>query len=179
MTVKGMPPRELTTFEIAKHYLENPGALLRVVFNTITSASLLKFYWASFIGVLGWLDTPLAGYVYAAFGILLPLLLISSFWGRTIRFCGIGHLALGCGALLSLTAMFVIELLSWTPFPAEIIDGVQGRYFTPILIVLGYATLSPRPSSFEGKCALPIVLLTLSFSIASMVPKLLDRYWLH
>jgi uncharacterized membrane protein len=53
--------------------------------------------------------------------------------------------------------IFVIQYLSWTRPGAEIIDGVQGRYFIPLaaalaLAVPGYRRLGPliRPAALGG-----------------------------
>jgi uncharacterized membrane protein len=178
VSVAGMPPRELTTTRVALFYVQHPGAMLHVVLNTLVSVSLLRFYWESFVGVLGWLDTPLAGYAYTTFGVIFATLLVFSCRGVP-SLSDSGRLALGCGALLSLGAMFVIELLVWTPLPAETIEGIQGRYFTPILILFGYSILPHRTPFFRPGTTVTFLLIVISFSVTCMVPAILHRYWLQ
>lgn len=178
ITVKGMPSRELSTIEVANYYLTHPGSLLRIFLNTLGDAEILKSYWAMFIGVLGWLDTPLDSYVYVLFGLLLFILSVVSLRYDKISLFNAGSLSLSCAALVSLAFLFLIELLTWTSYPAKVIDGIQGRYFTPILILLGYSMFGRSMSPLALRWGWPLIPIAIAFSIMSMTPKLLDRYWL-
>ncbi|MEG1454680.1 MAG: hypothetical protein RSC66_03800, partial [Comamonas sp.] len=42
-------------------------------------------------------------------------------------------------ALLSILATFTALLISWTPHPATIVHGIQGRYFIVPFLLLAYA----------------------------------------
>ncbi|MCV2353665.1 DUF2142 domain-containing protein [Paucibacter sp. B2R-40] len=93
--------------------------------------------WQSTIGKLGWLNVHLNSWVYILSGIAMLLGLYaerakarvnvsSSFWI----------------AFLSITAIFMVEwalYIIWTPVGAYAAEGVQGRYFLPILPMAGVA----------------------------------------
>ena len=64
VAVKGLPPRELTTAELIKHYLFSPYSLLRILINTFTNTSMLARYWHTFISILFWLDAWPLGVLY-------------------------------------------------------------------------------------------------------------------
>ena len=179
MTIKGaMPTRELSTIDTAKYYLTNPGSLFQIFFDTFRNGDILKSYWAMFVGVLGYLDTPLDSYLYAMFGLLLFMLAVISVQRDKASLFNFANLSLSCSAVLSLVFVFLIELLTWTPYPAKVIEGIQGRYFTPILILLGYSIFGRKLSPFTLRLSLFIAFLAIFFSIADMTPKLLNRYWL-
>lgn len=178
VSIKGLPPNEFSTLDMAKYYLTHPLVLCTISFDTLTDGDLLISYWTMFIGVLGWVDTPLNFYVYVLFGILLlGLVFISAQWDTTSSISR-GRLSLLCASTLSLVFIFVVELLTFTPFNAKVIDGVQGRYFTPILILFGYAALGRKLSPLQVKLSFLTVFLVITLSIVSMVPKLLQRYWI-
>jgi uncharacterized membrane protein len=174
MTVQGMP----SNLDAARAYLTNPMSFFQIFLNTLSNRELLKDYWAMFIGVLGWLDTPLDVYVYITFGILLFLLAILSIRDDAASWLERGNLALILACTLSLLFTFVIELLTWTPPGAKFIDGIQGRYFTPLLILSGYKLFGRSLSSVRLKWSLVALLLAITLSIVGTGPKLLHRYWL-
>jgi uncharacterized membrane protein len=178
LTVKGMPPRELSTLDTAKHYLVHPGGLFRIFFKTLWNYEILRSYWTMFIGVLGWLDTPLDFYVYIVFGALLFALAALSIQRNAASWVDRGNLSLLCASALSLAFTFVIELLAWTPVNSEVIGGIQGRYFTPILILSGYTMFGRRLSSIQLRWSLLAIFTEITLSIVSMAPKLLNRYWI-
>jgi uncharacterized membrane protein len=177
-TVKGVPPRELTTIEIIKYYLGRPASFVRVFFDTITSGSMLKSYWSMFVGVLGWLDTPLGSEIYAGFGILFAMLGILSLGRKPASVLKKGSISLACGAVCSLLLMYFVFLVTYDPHPAKIIEGIQGRYFTPIFIVFAYAIFGRRLSSSELRVGLILLSLMIAFAIVGATPRLLGRYWI-
>jgi uncharacterized membrane protein len=130
-----------------------------------------------FIGVLGWLDTPLDLYVYIVFGVLFLAITAISVQRSKAYWVDRGTLPLMFTAVVSTLLTFILELLTWTPYVSETIEGIQGRYFTPILIFLGYSMFARRLSGVQLRWALAIVLVTITFSIEAMIPKLLHRYW--
>lgn len=95
-----------------------------------------RFYYDSAIGVLGWLTVPLPriGYFLPALALLLAvgikdasrvrLRLSTTLWGTAIL--------AGC-TMLVVMALY----LFWTPVGGYIVEGVQGRYFLPLLALGG------------------------------------------
>ena len=175
-TVKGLPTRDLSTTQIMEYYLLQPLSLLQVFFATITNGVIVEGYWNMFVGILGWLDTPLGSEVYIAFAILFGLLAALSIqrrW-RVSR----GSLALIAAAVCSALLMFFIELVTFNPHPAKVIDYLHGRYFIPIVILLAYPVLGHRLSPWEERVGVSVLFVMIIVSIVGMIPRLLARYWM-
>ena len=177
-TVQGMPPRQLSTIDTISYYLGDIGAFVHVLFATITNGAIINNYWNMFIGVLGWADTPLGTSVYAAFGVLFATLAFVSLQRQKAYLLTTGSVALVCGAAMSLFLLFVVLLVAWSPHPARAIEGMQGRYFTPILILLGFSIFGRRLSVPELRMGLAVIFGMVALSIVSMEPRLLSRYWI-
>ena len=177
-TVKGMSTHQASTMNVAEYYLLHPGSLFRAFSNTLGNAAILRSYWEMFVGVLGWLDTPLDAEVYFLFAVLILASAIVQVAHGTASSVNLGHLLLSCSAVLAFVATFVIELLVWAPYPARVITGIQGRYFTPILILLAYSLPYRQISPLTLKWGILGTLLVLAISIGDMATKLLHRYWL-
>ncbi|PCD80442.1 DUF2142 domain-containing protein [Acetobacter orleanensis] len=122
--------------------LHHPGQFLWAVCNT------LKINWQGFItqiiGVLGWLDTPFTLMTY----IISYTFLIITFSTSFLYFCRFkireeyflrltGFLLI---TTISLFCIFAALYATWTPVGKDIVEGVQGRYFLPILML---GTLCP------------------------------------
>ena len=88
-----------------------------------------------FVGVLGWLDTPLPGFLIRSYwGVLLGLALIPiTGEGRLSRWQR-GWLAIA--ALSSILVLCTLAYL-WNFVGNPIIGGLQGRYFIPLSPLLG------------------------------------------
>lgn len=135
-TVDNRVPREMSSVEMLIHYLGHPGEFIAVLYRTLTSSDRMTFYWHSFVGNLGWLDTPLKSIFYIILPALLLALLTASLFSKdrpTATPAARFHLLLA--AILSTLAIFAALLISWTPFPAVVINGIQGRYFTVPMIL--------------------------------------------
>ena len=178
VTNKGMPTLQMSMMGIAHYYLTNPDSLVRVFLSTFGDTRVLRSYWENFIGILGGMDVPLDPYVYVLFGILLPLVAVISMGRKVGGVSNVATLALLCVALTSVVSLYLIELVTWTPFPGAMIYGVQGRYYTPTLIFLGFALFSGRQSALRAKVGISILFVEATVSVVSMVPKLIGRYWL-
>ena len=177
VSVKGMPSRAVSTLDTAKHYLEHPTSLFRIVLHTFWNGDVMQWYWSMFIGLLGEVDTPLDPYVYAVFAVLFIVLIALSLQRDTASWTDPRKLLLLSVALVCLGLNFILELLTWTTSNARVIGGIQGRYFTPIWIFIGYSILGRKLSPLELRCGVLVLLVALTLSIVSMIPKLLYRYW--
>jgi len=170
--------RGTSTMGIVFSNLQHPLNCFKVLYTTLSSNSVLTSYWHMFVGVLGWLDTPLRSDVYVSFGVLLFIFAVISFQRNIICLHNWRHIFLLLAALSSAFLLFFMLLASWTTHLSYVVRGIQGRYFTPIAILLSYAIFDRRLSKIEFRLGLIIIFLMICFSIASMSPKLLDRYWL-
>ena len=93
-------------------------------------------YLRSMIGVLGLLNIVLPDWSYHVWEWALAAaaaaeLLRSRAEPRSVR--GGGALVIGLAIVASVFATFMAQYLSWTSVGAAMIDGVQGRYFLPLI----------------------------------------------
>jgi uncharacterized membrane protein len=180
-----------TSLEIIKYYMHHITSLVSIFFATVTNVHLLQSYWYMFVGLLGWSSIEMAGTefvawrgilldstVYLAWGILLVTLAVISFQRDRACLLSRASLALAFAATFALLIIFPILLVTWTPHPAQLIVGVQGRYFTPILILLSFSAFSRRLSPAGVRAGLFIIFLMAAISITDMAPKLLNQYWI-
>lgn len=173
------PIRESTS-DIIIYYLLNPIQFFQVVWQTFLDNALREFYWKSFLGILGWLDTPFQDWYYTAFAFILSMVAILTISLRHIRSEWPQRLLLLFVSTISILFIFFALLVTWTPHPAQIISGVQGRYFLIPSIVLAYCIAGNvgLVSGFRRTVAVFIVLFLLVFSILATVNLLVDRYYL-
>ncbi len=132
-------------------------------------------YCREFVGVLGWLDTPLPNsYVALAAAVLLGALAMSRpaaapLIGRRSRLVA-ASLVLG-----AVVAVFVLQYLSWSPVGGPMVDGVQGRYFLPVapfLLLLLPGSRARRPGwAVVALCCFP------ALSIAVTLRAIVFRYY--
>jgi uncharacterized membrane protein len=94
--------------------------------------------WRQLIGVLGWLDTGLRGWVYPVVSALLVASLFTPLpLERALRYRIAGAAGLGVASYVVL--VYLAFYLTWTPVDAPQIWGVQGRYFVVVLAPLAVA----------------------------------------
>lgn len=170
------------TASIIVYYLKDPLAFAKVVYSTLNDQALLKVYFESFVGILGWLDARFSVWVYNTiyafcliiFALSLPFrTLKNNFAYRAILIvCGLGSIAL----------VFIALLITWNAIdhPATTIQGIQGRYFLIPVLLIAYALGSEQDIKspyirYAGFSALSIFFL---FSIYSTSLLLIDRYHL-
>lgn len=119
--------------------LEHPTAFLEAMIHSLDGAKF--YYWFGFMGMWG------------ANGELFMPLMFYVLYGLTIIFFALSNglrLKLGERALLIFAAaistfgFFLVHYLKWTAVGAEIVKGVQGRYFIPIALMM-FGALSVLP----------------------------------
>lgn len=117
----------------------DPALVLHVALGTLHTHGerLLE----SFLGRLGWLDLPLPAWLR---GLALAGLALAALTSCAPR-AGRGTRWLGLGVALSAAgAVFALQYLVWTPVGAGMVEGVQGRYFLPLALLL-VVCLPARP----------------------------------
>ncbi|WP_426350478.1 DUF2142 domain-containing protein [Alloiococcus sp. CFN-8] len=93
------------------------------------------FYVQSMIGVMGWLDLTLPFTIILGY---LCVVVLLSFFVETIeegRYKLLMIMSFALGAVLIFSSLYA----GWTPVGKDTIDGVQGRYFIPMLLLLPLA----------------------------------------
>ena len=136
---------------------EDAFRAMRIVIRSVYVRA--EFLGKSTVGLLGWLNVPLATWVYVLLGLAVPLSACAE--PRAAR------LSVAVAVWLLLVAFAVvppIELalyIGWTPVGAYAVEGVQGRYFIPALPMLGVAIAAlfvhRIPPSFSGPAYLCVV----------------------
>ncbi len=94
------------------------------------------FYIASFLGNLGYLDTPLP-FTYYVYSVLIFLLIFAWSWLKVdfekVSFSSVYPFILNLLVIVAtIVSVFLVLYVSWTPVSAGYISGVQGRYLIPI-----------------------------------------------
>ncbi len=140
---------------IASH----PAAFLIVLARTWNEYS--PRYLAEMIGKFGWLDTYLPGpLIVVAYALLLYSSLV---WGP--RYTAGRRMLIWAFASAAVLLVVVTLQLTWNAAGNRIVDGVQGRYFLPILPLLLLPMISerfrrtPDRASLVSLCACQSVIL--------------------
>jgi uncharacterized membrane protein len=131
--------RSHTSAELLFYYLSNPTAFFEVVSASLSNPTLFTFYQESFIGILGWLDTKLPHYFYPTLWLGLAICALVGVSWHTLQRDWFPRLLLIGVALTSVCLIFLALLLTWTPHPTSLVQGVQGRYFVVPMILLAYS----------------------------------------
>jgi hypothetical protein len=101
-------------------------------------------YRQQMIGTLGWLTVPLPSAVTLAVAALLVV--VALFAGP--RLSAMQRLGAAVIAIASIVTVELSEYISWTAVGANVIEGVQGRYFIPmaplLLIAISRPSIPPR-----------------------------------
>ncbi len=114
--------------------LAHPAMGLRLLAESLRSQGDL--YLSTMVGgKLGWLDTEIPDYLVYGFWLLLFLSAVKVAREKQYIQTGARFLAVG-SSVVTVLAIFGVFLLTWTAAGADHIDGVQGRYFLPLLPVL-------------------------------------------
>lgn len=119
--------------------LADPAGFGLIVVNSILQNA--SFLFKSTLGVLGWTNLFLPNWTYLMLAAGLPLSLAAS----RDRPSPLPLAAFAWFALLMLAVVALVELglfVIWTPVTGSLIEGVQGRYFLPLLPLAGYMLAS-------------------------------------
>jgi len=133
-----------STSALMQTYVGHPGEFFVLLWQTLDSADNLKFYWQSFIGILGWLELPLPNWTYSFISATGVVLVLVASWAKPAPSVWKAQWSLTAVACASVLLVFFALLVTWTPHPATMINGVQGRYFFVPALMLAYAWQHPR-----------------------------------
>jgi len=169
----------LATSQVVAYYMSNPLNLLQALWGTLSNAAYMDFYRRSFVGILGWLDTPLPGWFYSLVSLLLSGIALGSIGVRGASGSIGPRAALLLCAVVACVMAFLALLVTWNPVPAGIIDGVQGRYFLVPAIMAGYAVAGAKPFALNHRRYVVFAMLAILVAAdAYVVPKtLVERFF--
>jgi uncharacterized membrane protein len=165
--------------EVIGFYLQHPIQFLRVLHATLVDRDLIRFYWHSFVGVLGWLDTSFTIQTYGLYGALIIGIGMLSISWKNLRTEWLARALLLACAASAVLLTFIALLVTWNKHPAHQVLGVQGRYFALPMVLIAYA-LAAGKDTFQGfarKVAAAGLLLLAYISITSTLSLLLNRYY--
>lgn len=119
----------------------HPMEFLRIVMFTISEQ--WNMMTEQFMGILGWLNVELPQYFYSIGRVALALILALGFAFRALAEVYRKNLLFFLRAFLLLLLMAAVILaiylslyLIWSVVGAPIVDGIQGRYFLPMILFL-------------------------------------------
>ncbi len=147
--------------------LLHPHLVPVLVWTTLQNQWLRHFdLFQTFVGVLGWLDTPLPMPYYAATAVMLLLAVLASLSDHPPLDGAARRLAAALLLLGAIGAVFLLEYLSWSPVGGRVVDGVQGRYFLPIMPFLAFVLPRGRLPALAwmrvALCLYPLLSITIT-----------------
>jgi len=172
-------PRSHSTASILLYYAQHPLAFFQVLFATVGHHDIFTFYQQSFIGILGSLDVPLPQAAYSWLWAGLALCAAASIRAPVSAGEGQARAVLGALAPAAIALVFLALLVAWTPHPAQVVNGVQGRYFIVPAILLAYLLGgSPAVPMARARVALTAGVAGgfALLSLVALVQALLTRY---
>ena len=148
------PPREFAAIDPAAQLQvlrADPTQAAGLVARTLAKETQLL---RNLIGVLGWLNIEMPGWIYGLWTGVLALVMLALLteagpapWPALAGLLGI---------TLSAWAIMLAQYLGWTEVGAPVIAGIQGRYFLPLLPFLAVAVPCIRPLRLPGLAAVPL-----------------------
>ncbi|HIG40248.1 MAG TPA: DUF2142 domain-containing protein [Gammaproteobacteria bacterium] len=159
-------------------YLAHPFDALTLLYRTFDRFGV--YYFEGFIGILGWLDARFSRAFYSFSSIVLAVFTFLSVEWRWLQSKIVARCVLLLVAFSSSALIFVALLINWSEHPAQLIQGVQGRYFTIPVFVFLFAVSSmigKENSKFDAGLKV-LAYLWITVSTMNTVQLLLTRYWL-
>lgn len=116
------------------YILSNPKQSIGVVFNTLFAQD--EFLFGTTIGgYLGWLQVHVSWAIVSGFALILCVAVISDYNNRQCMSRGMRCLVIGLSFII-ISAIAMSMWLDATPINLTYVEGIQGRYFLPILPML-------------------------------------------
>jgi uncharacterized membrane protein len=161
----------------------DPFAQLRFILaDPLGFAALVAgYFWATgpvhlagLVGRLGWVDTPLPVWLVTGYWLALAAVTVLA---SEPKLPGPGQrlALLACAVAGGLGVVTLVYLLA--PVGAGHIQGVQSRYFVPLLPLAGLAALGLRPSPAVQRHAPALCAGVASASLLVTFATLVSRYW--
>jgi uncharacterized membrane protein len=164
-----------TSLKIAEYYFVQPNKFFVVLTNTFKLPDLAISYVYYLISI-----TPLRNGTYHLLAAGLLVLGACTLSVKSIRLNSKVHAIFTLSAFASVLSIFFLLLVTWTPHPAPIIWGVQGRYFWVPAILFSYAlsgSVAWKKEMF-GKLIGAIVAVFVLISLYAEMQALIARYYM-
>lgn len=172
------PPGSLADAGAQARFLaDHPADWIPILLRTL---SVHTNYHEQFIGILGWLDTPLPLRFYPTAEVIVGLAALGS-----IAIGGRGWGAVRAAALpvalVTMVAVFLALYAAWSDVGGSIIEGVQGRYFYPPILALVLLVAGSRNvldgNPVTGWALVATKAAVLAFPVVSFVVLLHTLLW--
>lgn len=129
--------------------LARPFAFVSILSDDLSDRAIP--YYIHFVGLIGWgrAMLPPLSYAIAILGMIVSIVIRRPGEPTIPRYIGVWHLLIVAGSI----ALVELALyLTWSPVGSRSIEGVQGRYFLPLLglLLFGLQTLLRLPPD-EGR----------------------------
>lgn len=167
-----------STKEIIIYYLQQPFSFVAVFYETLSNNQLLGFYAASFVGVLGWLDTKIDAHTITIIFCALVVVFVASMSWYAIKTETARRLVLIFVAISSFLLTFFLLLITWTEHPATTVSGVQGRYLWGPVLLLAYGLTVPfyKLSRLRQLVCISGIVVIVGALVFKMPATLVERY---
>ncbi|MCX5634369.1 MAG: DUF2142 domain-containing protein [Planctomycetota bacterium] len=136
---------------------------------------------AGYIGILGWLDTPLLLWQYPYYTVLFIAVALSE---RSVEclFSLKNRVLIFFVFLAGVILIFTSQYLSWTLPKASLIEGLQGRYFIPVCPLLLMLLYNQKISQIKvlNKFVFPVKMgfyLSITVSLICTIAVVIKRYY--
>jgi uncharacterized membrane protein len=171
-------PGGVSTHDQMQFLLAHPQSIISIAIETMRQKALI--YIGSGIGVFGFFNTPLAIWFYLLALVIGLVMFVGSSLSERLKMALGFRLALAVAGLIAIALTFGTLYLAWTPVGSNVVLGVQGRYFIPILIILALSVSGLRrlyaPTTERLMAAMLLFFSAVSFAHAASV--LLHRYYI-
>ncbi|MBL6791339.1 MAG: DUF2142 domain-containing protein [Methylophilaceae bacterium] len=138
-----------------------------LIFNTLVNTEALSFIFKSFVGILGWLDSPLNHfqYLFLLFFLVTIFFITNDFKRFKNLLVNENFIAL-IAIFFSVLLMFILLIFSATGDSSLVIQGIQGRYFIPLILVF---SLLIKPIFYKNYLIILMISMSTIFSINNIV----------
>jgi uncharacterized membrane protein len=157
------------------YIFHHPGALPAIIRDT---SPQLRVFAAGFVGVLGFVDTPMPVPYYVVMGLML-LVAITAEMVYQSRFKNSATVLILIATLLGVTGIFLIEYLTFTSVGYHDIEGVEGRYLIPLAIASSIGLPRLIRSDRVYRLATAVVVLCQFLTFFYLPKVIIERYYLR
>ena len=154
--------------------LQHPYRILMLFARTLLTKSW--FYLLSSVGTLGMLEYRVSAWVYVLYAGVAAAIINKSKKERTIT-KPIMYFILGT-ILLEILCLMLVLYVTWTTVGNPVIEGIQGRYFWPLIPLIGILLVKIRPWKARYiNIHLSIQAILLMSVIVSIAYTVIQRYF--
>ena len=126
--------------------LAEPLFYIKVLYKSFSLDGI--FYLQTFIGRLGWLDTPLPLWVYfSSYEILAIYTIVYEKGGEKFQIKLFSRVVMTIAFIIGVVLVLTSSYISWTPVGYPKVAGIQGRYFIPLAPFLFFSLHKILPAS--------------------------------